>query len=85
MLFKNISILDEGFSVKKNMFVGVENGKIDFLGDKMPEKDYGGYKFRIMAADSYGIEFVYTDEQNGSVVNDGGALTVLASMIVRTM
>jgi 5-methylthioadenosine/S-adenosylhomocysteine deaminase len=41
MLFKNISILDEGFSVKKNMYVGVENGRIDFLGDKMPEKDYG--------------------------------------------
>ncbi len=40
------------------------------IPDGLPEKDYGGYQFRIMAADSYGIEFIYTAEQDGSVVND---------------
>ena len=41
MLFKNITILDENFEVKKNMCVGVEGSKIDYIGTDVPQKDYG--------------------------------------------
>lgn len=41
MLFENIGILDENFDYKENMYVGVEHGKIDYIGPKMPPHDYG--------------------------------------------
>ena len=41
MLFKNISILCEDFSIKKNMFVGTENEKITYISSEIPEKNYG--------------------------------------------
>ncbi|MBE6835090.1 MAG: amidohydrolase [Ruminococcaceae bacterium] len=41
MLFKNISVLDENFSIKKNMFVGTENEKITYISSEKPEKDFG--------------------------------------------
>ena len=41
MLFSNIDILDENFDYQKNLFVGVENGKIDYIGEKRPPHDYG--------------------------------------------
>lgn len=44
MLFKNISIIDESFNCRENMFVGVENGRIAYIGSEAPQKDYGqGY------------------------------------------
>ena len=41
MLFKEIGILDENFDYKENMYVGVEKGKIDYIGPKRPPHDYG--------------------------------------------
>ena len=41
MLFKNISILDENFEVKQNMYVGIDAGIIDYIGTEEPDKDYG--------------------------------------------
>lgn len=41
MLFKNISILDENFTIKTNMYVGTKDSKIDYVGEKMPSQDYG--------------------------------------------
>ncbi|HOL79657.1 MAG TPA: amidohydrolase, partial [Clostridiales bacterium] len=40
VLFKNISILNDFFDVKENMYVGVENGIINFVGEKKPDKKY---------------------------------------------
>lgn len=41
MLFKNISILDEKFDYKENMYVGIKGDKIAYIDDKMPKEDYG--------------------------------------------
>lgn len=41
MLFKDITILDENFEVKEHMYVGVKDAKIEYIGDKMPDADYG--------------------------------------------
>ena len=41
MLFKNITILDENFDVKENMYVGVSGSRIDYIGAQEPKADYG--------------------------------------------
>ena len=41
MLFKEIGIIDENFDYKEKMYVGVENGKIDYIGTRKPPHDYG--------------------------------------------
>lgn len=41
MIFKNISILDEKFQLQENMYVGIKNDKIDYIGKEMPQNDYG--------------------------------------------
>lgn len=41
MLFKDITILDEDFEVRKHMYVGVTEDKITYIGESMPSKDYG--------------------------------------------
>ena len=41
MLFKNIDIIGENLQIQKNMFVGVENERIAYIGSCSPEKDYG--------------------------------------------
>ena len=42
---------------------------VDPLDDNLPDVDYDGYKFRILAADN-DVDMVYVDELNGSPVND---------------
>lgn len=37
MLFKNIGLVDEYFEYKQDMFVGVINGKIDYIGSSEPQ------------------------------------------------
>ena len=37
MLFKNIGLVDENFEYKQDMFVGVINGKIDYIGSSEPQ------------------------------------------------
>ena len=41
MLFENITIMDENMVQQNNMFVGIEGNRIDYIGEKKPEKDYG--------------------------------------------
>ena len=41
MLFKNITILDENFEIKKNMYVGIKNDEIAYIGEKEPSEDFG--------------------------------------------
>ncbi len=41
MLFSDITILDENFEIKENMYVGTEGERIAYIGGKAPEKDYG--------------------------------------------
>jgi len=41
MLFKNITILDENIIKKDNQYVGIENERIAYIGDDMPEKNFG--------------------------------------------
>lgn len=41
MLFKNITILDANLEVKNNMYVGVEDDRIDYIGTTLPAKYYG--------------------------------------------
>ena len=41
MLFSNISMIDEDFKVRENMYVGVRGDRIEYISDKRPETDYG--------------------------------------------
>ncbi|MDF2656739.1 MAG: amidohydrolase [Bacillota bacterium] len=41
MLFRNITILDENFNVKDNMFVGIKGETIDYIGNEEPSENYG--------------------------------------------
>lgn len=41
MLFKDIAIIDENFDVKEHMYVGVKDAHIKYIGDKMPEENFG--------------------------------------------
>ncbi len=41
MLFKNISLIDESFNIQKNMYVGVKNDRIEYIGTQMPQEDFG--------------------------------------------
>lgn len=41
MLFKEITILNENFEIEENMYVGVADDKIEYVGKEKPEKDYG--------------------------------------------
>lgn len=41
MLFKEITIINEKFDVEENMYVGIENDRIDYIGKTLPQKDYG--------------------------------------------
>lgn len=41
MLFENIDYLDENFNIKKNFFIGVKDGKIEYIGKEKPTGDWG--------------------------------------------
>lgn len=41
MIFKDITLIDENFSAKEHYYVGIKGDKIDYVGDKMPNIDYG--------------------------------------------
>ncbi len=41
MLFKNISIIDENFEIKSEMFVGVKDDIIEYIGAEKPQENYG--------------------------------------------
>jgi len=41
MIFKNISILDEDLILKENMYVGIKNDIIDYIGTEEPNNNYG--------------------------------------------
>ena len=37
MLFKNITILDENFEIKENMYVGTVGSRITYIGSNLPQ------------------------------------------------
>lgn len=41
MLFKEITILDENFNIKENMYVGVRGDRIVYVSNQMPEENFG--------------------------------------------
>jgi len=41
MLFNNITIIDESLNVRSNMYVGIRDKKIAFIGDSKPYDDFG--------------------------------------------
>ncbi|MBQ1391808.1 MAG: amidohydrolase [Firmicutes bacterium] len=41
MLFKNIDIIDESFAVRRNVFLGVKEDRIAYIGTELPPEDYG--------------------------------------------
>jgi 5-methylthioadenosine/S-adenosylhomocysteine deaminase len=41
MLFKNITILDEKFDTRNNMYVGIKGDTVDYIGTEAPKEDYG--------------------------------------------
>lgn len=41
MLFKNITVLDENFDTRDNMYVGIKGGTIDYIGTEVPKDRYG--------------------------------------------
>lgn len=41
MIFKNISLLNENFQLEENMYVGIKDDKIDYIGKEIPQGDYG--------------------------------------------
>lgn len=41
MLFKNISILDENFELRTDMYVGIKGERVDYIGTAEPDMDYG--------------------------------------------
>ncbi len=40
ILFEHIDIIDENFTFKKDMFLGIDGGKIDYISEIAPEKRY---------------------------------------------
>ncbi len=41
MLFAHIDILDEEFIYRSDRFVGIADGKVAYIGEKEPERDFG--------------------------------------------
>lgn len=41
MLFCNIGLVDENFCYQENMYVGVQDDRIEYIGKEKPAKDYG--------------------------------------------
>ena len=41
MLFKNISIINESLEIENNMYVGIKDDKIDYIGTEKPQENYG--------------------------------------------
>ncbi len=51
MLFENIKIIDENLDIRDSMYVGIERDRIEYIGDRMPKKNYGetyGGKGRLL-------------------------------------
>ena len=41
MLFKNITLLDENFQIRENMYVGIDGDKITYISNEFPAADFG--------------------------------------------
>lgn len=41
MIFKNISILDDNMELQENIYVGIKDEKITYIGKEMPNEDFG--------------------------------------------
>jgi 5-methylthioadenosine/S-adenosylhomocysteine deaminase len=41
MIFKNIAMLDENLNFRTNMYIGVIDEKIEYIGSTLPDKNYG--------------------------------------------
>jgi 5-methylthioadenosine/S-adenosylhomocysteine deaminase len=81
MLFKNITILDEDFIPRENMYVGIKGEIIDYIGNVEPEIDYGesydGQGKLLMS----GFYNAHAHTPNAIMNKQGAALTALAFCI----
>lgn len=41
MLFKDITILDDQFQIRENMYVGIVNDRITYISNESPKEDFG--------------------------------------------
>ena len=41
MLFKNITILDDQFQIRENMYVGIVEDRITYISNEHPTEDFG--------------------------------------------
>lgn len=41
MLFKNITLLDDQFKIRRNMYVGIAEDKITYISNESPKEDFG--------------------------------------------
>ncbi len=41
MIFKNVNVLNEHYELLKNQYVGIKRDTITYIGDTMPEEDFG--------------------------------------------
>ncbi len=44
ILFKNIDVIDENFELRKNVFLGIDKGRIDYISETAPQKAYDTVK-----------------------------------------
>ena len=62
MLFKKITILNKDFEIEEDMYVGVEDSAITYIGKEKPEKDFGQEydgRNRILMPGFYNAQDVY--------------------------
>lgn len=70
MLFKNITVLDENFEIKENMYVGTEGSRITYIGTEAPGEDKAGAAAAVKGAGKAPVaaDFVETYDGRGRLL-----------------
>lgn len=73
MLVCTVACADNTGTTGKNTVsdtAATEEVTAEELRDNLPESDFGGYDFRILAFDENNIKTIFASEMNGNIVND---------------